>query len=59
MTVDMNEISIVELLTTQRHVAVCASRDIKIQRIIFHPQKPIMYIQANGSWKKVQFKEVE
>lgn len=57
--VSLNEISIVELLTTQKTISVCTSRNVRITKIIFHPQKPIMYIQANGTWKKLSFLEVK
>lgn len=57
--VSLNEITIVKLTLKSDRVRTHISKNIKIQQIVFHPNKQIIYIQVNGKWKKVSYKEIE
>lgn len=55
----INEISIVKMVLTSDRVRVHLKKDINIQQIVFHPNENIIYIQVNGNWKKVSYKEIK
>lgn len=56
----INEIHLVKLITSIPYPIIAhTEKNISIQQIVFHPNDNLIYIQINGNWKKVSYKEVK
>lgn len=55
----IDEIHIVKLTLNSDRVRTFTEKNVKIQQIVFHPNENIIYMQVNGNWKKVSYKEVK
>lgn len=55
----IREIEIIEMLSNIKKVEVFVASNVKIDRIVFHPSEPFIYLRSGGVWKKVKFQPVE